>query len=199
MCDLRKAADVFEKRGFSVQVFETADEAAAYLCTAIRGKTVGFGGSMTLKQMGLYKKLIEAGNIVSDHMCVPSPDATELSRHTRVYLTSANAVALTGELINIDGRGNRIAQSVYGSEMVYFIVGVNKLTPDLTAGIHRAKNIAAPLNARRLGRKTPCAVHADRCYNCSSPERICRATMIIDHPMMGQTTEIVFINQELGY
>jgi hypothetical protein len=199
MSDLQKAADIFQKRGFQVKCFETANEAADYLCAAHKGTSIGMGGSVTFMQMGLYEKLIAAGNSVVSHNIVPGPDTIEMERHVKVYLTSANAVTETGEIINIDGRGNRIAQSVFGSSKVYFIVGVNKLTPDLPSGLDRAKNIASPLNARRLNKKTPCAVKADKCYDCSSPERICRSTMITTHPMTGLEAEIIFINQELGY
>ena len=93
---------------------------------------------------------------------------------TEVYLSSVNGLAETGELINIDGAGNRVASTLFGHKRVYFVVGANKIAPDYDAALWRARNIAAPKNAQRLKRKTPCAVKADRCYDCSSPERICR-------------------------
>jgi len=199
MADLQKTMDVFSKKGFTVKHFATADEACGYLCEQNKGTTIGFGGSMTLKEMGLYKKLIEAGNVVASHTDVPGAPSVQLERHVKVYITSANAITATGEIINIDARGNRIAQSVYGSEKVYFVVGANKLTDDLESGIWRAKNIASPKNAQRLHKKTPCAVKGDKCYNCSSPDRICCATMIIDYKMMDCDMEIIFIDQPLGY
>ena len=117
----------------------------------------------------------------------------------QVYLTSVNALAETGELINIDGFGNRIAASVYGHEKVYFVVGRGKLAGTLDEAVRRARNVAAPLNARRKQCKTPCAVNADRCYDCKSPERICRAMTVIWEPMMGMEAEVVLIDEDLGY
>ena len=110
------------------------------------------------------------------------------------------ALAETGELINIDGTGNRVASTLFGHRRVYFVVGVNKIAPDYDAALWRARNIASPKNAQRLGRKTPCAVKGDRCYNCSSPERICRGLTVLWEPMGGaEVTEVLLINQELGY
>ncbi len=85
-----------------------------------------------------------------------------------MYITSVNGMAETGELINIDGNGNRVASSLYGHKKVWFIVGRNKLAPTYEEALWRTRNIAAPKNAQRLGRKTPCAVHGDRCYDCKS-------------------------------
>lgn len=118
---------------------------------------------------------------------------------TEVYLTSANGVAETGELVNIDGTCNRIASSVYGHKRVYLVVGVNKIEPDYDRALWRARNVAAPKNAQRLGRKTPCAVKADRCYDCKSPERICRGLSVIwGRPTPVETMEVVLIGEELG-
>ena len=118
-----------------------------------------------------------------------------------MYISSANGVAETGELVNIDGTGNRVAATLYGPEKVYFIVGINKLTPTLEAAIWRARNIASPLNAKRLGRKTPCALsEVMKCYDCQSPERICRGMTIHMGPMKGVgETIVVLIDEELGY
>ena len=108
-------------------------------------------------------------------------------------------MAETGELVNIDGTCNRIASSVYGHKRVYFVVGVNKIEPDYDRALWRARNVAAPKNAQRLGRKTPCAVKADRCYDCKSPERICRGLSVIwGRPTPVETMEVVLIGEELG-
>lgn len=190
-----------EARGFYVSCFATAKDAAAYLNTVISGTTVGFGGSMTLKDMGLYESL--AGhNRVSFHWKTDGRDPAEVRREaaeSECYLLSANALAESGEIVNIDGACNRVSSSVYGHKRVFFVVGRNKLAPDLAAAIHRARNVAAPQNAKRLGRKTPCAVHADRCYDCRSPERICRNLSVLYAPSMGVSTEIVLIDEDLGF
>ena len=185
-----------ETRGFSVRTFATAAEAAAYLNEAIDGKTVGFGGSVTLKDMGLYE-LLGSHNEVHWHW-VNGPEERKAAMRTQVYLSSANGLAETGEIINIDGGGNRVASTLYGHEKVYLVIGRNKLAPTYDEALWRARNIASPKNAQRLGRKTPCAVKGDRCYDCKSPDRICRGLVVLWGPMMGMETEVILVDEDLG-
>ena len=190
-----------EDHGFTVKVFDTAAEAADYLDAAIDGTSVSFGGSVTIRDMGLYERLA-AHNRAVWHM---RPDVTDKmteirkAQHTNVYVTSVNALAETGEIINIDGIGNRVAGSLFGRQKVYFIVGKNKLAPTYDEAMWRARNIAAPKNAQRLGKNTPCAVKADRCYNCKSPDRICRGVAILWEPLTGQEAEVILVDEELGF
>ena len=189
-----------ESRGFSVQTFATAAEAADYLDSAIDNTSVGFGGSVTLEQMGLYERL-ERHDRVNWHWrpTVDGADARQAAMTAEHYITSVNGLAETGELINIDGTGNRVASTLYGHKKVWFVVGRNKLAPTYEEALWRARNIAAPKNAQRLGRKTPCAVKADRCYDCKSPERICRGLSVIwGRPTPVETMEVVLIGEELG-
>ena len=185
-----------EARGFSVSTFSTAAEAAAYLDRAIDGTTVGIGGSMTVQQMGLHEKLA-AHNEVHWHW-TDGPEARAKAAHADVYITSANGLTENGEVINIDGAGNRVASTLYGHKRVYFIIGRNKLAPTYDEALWRARNIAAPKNAQRLGKKTPCAVKGDRCYDCKSPDRICRGLVVLWGPSMGVETEIVLVDEDLG-
>ena len=185
-----------EARGFSVSTFSTAAEAAAYLDSAIDGTTVGIGGSMTVQQMGLHEKLA-AHNEVHWHW-TDGPEARAKAAHADVYITSANGLTENGEIINIDGAGNRVASTLYGHKRVYFIIGRNKLAPTYDEALWRARNIAAPKNAQRLGKKTPCAVKGDRCYDCKSPDRICRGRVVLWGPSMGVETEIVLVDEDLG-
>ena len=185
-------------RGYAVRTFATADEAAAYLDGQIDGKTVGFGGSVTLNAMGLYD-LLSRHNTVLWHWKAQDPDAArKAAMNAQVYLASANGLAETGEIVNIDGAGNRVAATLFGHEKVYFVIGRNKLAPTYEEALWRARNIAAPQNARRLGKKTPCAVKGDRCYDCKSPERICRALVTLWEPVMGMETEVLLVDQDLG-
>ena len=185
-----------EDRGFSVRTFATAAEAAAYLNEAIDGKTVGFGGSVTLQDMGLYE-LLGSHNEVHWHW-VNGPEERKAAMGTQVYLSSANGLAETGEIINIDGGGNRVASTLYGHEKVYLVIGRNKLAPTYDEALWRARNIASPKNAQRLGRKTPCAVKGDRCYDCKSPDRICRGLVVLWGAMMGMETEVILVDEDLG-
>ena len=188
-----------EARGFQTSYFPTAEECLIYMNRELDGKTIGFGGSQTVRDMGLFEAL-------SDHnTCIWHWDKTnnvipKEATDAEVYICSLNGVAETGELVNIDGGGNRLASGLFGHRKVYFIIGVNKIAPDLEGAIHRARNIAGPKNARRLNRKTPCAVHADRCYDCKSPERICRALLIYwEKPSLIPEAEIVIVGEELGF
>lgn len=197
-----KVKDNLKARGYEVSCFETAQEAAAYLNTVIDGKSVGFGGSLTLDQLGIYN-MLSSHNLTYSHWYLEEGEsAVEMikrSQDAQIYLSSANGLAESGEIVNIDGRGNRISSIMFGHEKVYLVIGVNKLAPDYDGALYRARNIAAPQNARRLQRKTPCAVKADRCYDCQSPERICRGLFVLWEKPVGMEMEIVLINEELGY
>ena len=185
-----------EARGFSVRTFATAAEAAAYLNETIDGRTVGFGGSVTLKDMGLYE-LLGSHNEVHWHW-VNGQEERKAAMGTQVYLSSANGLAETGEIINIDGSGNRVASTLYGHEKVYLVIGRNKLAPTYDEALWRARNIASPKNAQRLGKKTPCAIKGDRCYDCKSPDRICRGLVVLWGPMLGMETEVILVDEDLG-
>ena len=186
-----------ENRGFAVRAFKTGAEAAAYLDGVIDGRTVGFGGSLTLEQLGLYDALGRHNTVVW-HWKQEADPARREAMFTQVYLTSANGLAETGEILNIDGIGNRVAATLFGHEKVYFVIGRNKVAPTYEEALWRARNIASPQNARRLGKKTPCAVKGDRCYDCKSPERICRGLVTLWGPMMGMETEVLLVDEDLG-
>ncbi len=186
-----------EDRGFQVKVFASGVEAAAYLDGAVDGKSVGFGGSMTLDQLGLYDALGKHNTVVW-HWKQDAGPARREGMFTDVYLSSANGLAETGEIINIDGNGNRVAATLFGHEKVYLVIGRNKLAPTYEEALWRARNIASPKNAQRLGKKTPCAVKGDRCYDCKSPDRICRGLVTLWGPMMGMETEILLVDEDLG-
>ena len=196
MTDWTKLTKNLEERDFTVRTFATKEEASDYLDSQIDGVSVGFGGSMTLKEMGLQERLA-AHNRVIWHW---SDGTIQDAMTTDVYLTSVNGLAETGELINIDGHGNRVASTIYGHEEVWFVVGVNKIAPDLEKALWRARNIASPKNAQRLGKKTPCAAKGDKCYDCDSPERICRVVSThLRKPTAIPTAYVILVEEELGY
>lgn len=191
-----------EKLGYKVSYFDKKEEATEYISDEINGKNVGFGASVTLRDMGLYEKLSENNNVVW-HWNVPQGktefDMRNEARTTDIYISSVNAIAKTGEIINIDGTGNRIAETEFGHKKVYLIAGVNKVAENFETALHRARNVAAPKNAQRLNRKTPCAVKGDKCYNCNSPERICRALSVFWCKPSSCEYEVILINENLGY
>lgn len=197
MATFEKVEQNLRQRGYAVRTFATADEAAAYLDSQIDGKTVGFGGSVTLDTMGVYD-LLARHNTVLWHWKTQDPTVRREALTAQVYLTSANGLAETGEILNIDGAGNRVAATLFGHEKVYFVIGRNKLAPTYEEALWRARNIAAPRNAQRLQKKTPCAVKGDRCYDCKSPERICRGLVTLWEPMIGMEAEVLLVDQDLG-
>jgi len=196
MTDWTKLTENLEQRGFTPKVFATAKEAADYLDKEIDGVSVGFGGSMTVQEMGLYPRLASHNNTVWHW----SQAGLEEAITTDVYICSVNGLAETGEIINIDGTGNRVASTLFGHKRVYLVVGRNKIAPDYDKALWRARNIASPKNAQRLGMKTPCAVKGDKCYDCKSPQRICRALVVLwEKPKGIEAMEVILIDEELGY
>lgn len=188
----------FEKHGFSTQLFPDREKTVAYLCKTLDKQTIGFGGSVTLKEMGLYEALAE-NNAVVWHNRIAAFEVRRLANSARVYIPSANAVSETGEIVNIDGTGNRVAMTAFGPETCYFVVGKNKIVPSLADAMDRCRNVAAPRNAQRLNAKTPCARNGDKCYDCDSPDRICAVTVIHSRVPRGMRCEIIFVDEELGY
>ena len=195
MADMERVRKNLEERGFQTSCFATAKEAADYLDAQIDGATVGIGGSMTIQAMGLSERLSKHNEVIWHW------EGGELRRAmlADVYLTSVNGLAETGEIVNIDGNCNRVAASMFGPKRVYYVVGINKIAPDFEKALWRARNVAAPKNAQRLGKKTPCAVKADRCYDCKSPERICRGLSVLWRKPTGfEQAEVVLLEEELG-
>ena len=197
MADFKTVEKNLTDRGFAVKTFATKEETAAYLNETVDGTTVGIGGSATAKEMGLYDSL-SAHNEVHWHW-VNGPEDRIPAMNTEVYITSANGLAETGEIINIDGAGNRVASTLFGHKRVIFVIGSNKLAPDYDQALWRARNIAAPKNAQSKNMPTPCAVKGDRCYDCKSPSRICRALVVLWEAMMGFQQEVLLVDEPLGF
>lgn len=200
--ELEKTAAALRKKGYDVTICNTAAEAADYLDGRVDGKTVGFGDSVTLETLGLYDRLRAHNTVFDPKHCPEGEDFWATARKTLltdVFFTSVNAVAETGEMVNIDGTGNRVAGSLFGHDRVYFAAGKNKIVPTLDEAVWRARNVAAPQNSARHGFKTPCAVKRDHCYDCAAPDRICCGQMIYYRKMRFIEMEVVLIDEELGF
>ena len=187
----------FENHEFHVSFFDTGAEAAQYLLTQIKDTTVATGGSMTMQALGLFDAL-KAQNKYYSHTPKEDLEAFREELSADVFICSANGVSETGEIVNIDGTCNRVAGTIYGHNRVYLIVGKNKIVPTLADAIVRAKEVASPPNCKRLNRNTPCAV-TGKCIDCNSPERICHVTVIEERPPRHLYTEVVFVDEELGF
>lgn len=197
---LNELANRLTKLGYTARVFSTAQEAKDYLLESIpQSDTVGVGGSMTVRQLGLAEALRRRGQQVYWHWDSDDANAARKGAASAdTYLCSANAVTESGKIVNIDGYGNRLAATLYGTGKVYMIVGKNKLAGDLDAAMDRIKNVSCPANAKRLGLNTPCAV-LGHCTDCSSPQRMCRATLIFDRKPNAHPIEVLLVDEELGF
>ena len=199
MADLEKTGKNLENRGFRVHRFASGAEAAEFLGQPLHGTSIGIGGSVTIDTLGVYDRLC-GSNEVFWHWKNHAPETRERAGKAETYLCSANGVSENGEIVNIDGFGNRVAGTIYGPERVFLVVGRNKIAPDLTGAIDRARNIAAPLNARRLNRHTPCAVGEPRCRDCRSPEKICGVmTVFFMPPTSIKEFHVILVDEDLGY
>jgi len=190
------------EKGYSVKECQTKSEVADYLDKILDNTTIGIGGSMTVEELGVYDKLVTHNevawhwNVKSD---IPPEKRVQKAAEAKVYITSANGIAESGEIVNIDGNGNRVASTIFGHEKVIFVIGENKIAENLEKAIWRARNIASPKNAQRLKRKTPCAVKGDKCYDCKSPERICRALSVFWTRPYSAEMEVILVHESLGY
>lgn len=191
-----------EKKGYIVNSFDNKEAACEFLNKQLDNKVIGIGGSQTVKEMGLYDTLHKHNEVYwhdnkPDNLTVM--ETRQMAIKAPIYISSVNGISEDGIIINIDFTGNRVAAISFGPEDVYLIIGVNKIASDYDAALYRARNIAGPLNARRLNRKTPCAINADKCYDCQSPERICRNLSVLWTRPMGANYHIILIDEKLGY
>ena len=199
-----RTMEAFRRNRYDVSRFAERTAAADHLAAEIRGKRVGFGDSETLRALSLYERLSEHNEVIDPPRAghVGGIEAFLAAGRealmTDVFLLSANAITEEGQILNMDGAGNRVAGSLFGHEKTYFVVGINKLVPDIAAGIERIHSIAAPRNAHRKGKKTPCAKDGTRCYDCAALERICNALTIHYKKMSYRPMELVLIEEELG-
>lgn len=201
--EIQSVIKALENNRYSVSYFTSNVEAAGYLNSSLDHVVIGFGDSETLSQMRLYEKLSTHNTVYDPKQNKNNNEFLDIAKKcltTEVYLTSVNAMSETGELVNIDGTGNRVAGSLFGHKKVYYVIGTNKIESNLEKAIWRARNIAAPQNAKRLGLRTPCAIKGDHCYNCSSPDRICNALTIYWKKMNDvDDVEIILIDENLGF
>lgn len=191
-----------ESYGYKVSCFETKEDAAKYLYESIKGKQIGMGGSVSIEQMNLFSILSE-NNTVYSHAHLPEgktvQEIRKIASASEVYICSVNGIAETGEIVNIDNTGNRVGATTWGPEVVYLLVGRQKIQKNLEQAIWYARNVAAPKNAQRLKMKTPCAAKADKCYDCNSPQRICRNLTVFWRQPTGCKYEIILVNENLGF
>ena len=199
--DYSALSKALSARRFLPEVFDTAEEAKAAALAIIGGKSVGIGGSATVRDMGLVEALQANGNEVWWHW-LAAKEAKQAARDKAlmadVYMCSANALTTDGRLVNIDGTGNRAAGLIYGPHEVVVIVGKNKIVNGLDDAVDRIKRDACPANARRLGLDTPCA-RTGQCYDCRTAARMCNVTFILEAPTRPvKAFHVLIVKEDLG-
>jgi L-lactate utilization protein LutB len=193
-----------KKNGFDAHFFEGDEEARdAVVDMVSQYGSFGFGGSATTHALEIPGRLLSMGKEVLDHNH-PGISA-EQSLDTRYkqlgcdcFLCSANAIAATGEIVNVDGVGNRTASMTFGPGKVVVIAGMNKVTPDLDSALKRIREVAAPMRAKSLGIDTPCA-KTGICNDCRTPSRICNVTTILHRRPALTDVSVVLVNRSLGF
>jgi hypothetical protein len=199
-----KTVEALNKNGFEAVYFDTAEKAAEYIVREAESATsIGFGGSMSVSDLKVQERLAEGGKEILNHGrpgLSPEERQEVMRRQHRcdLFLSGTNAVTVSGILVNIDAIGNRVGSMFFGPGKVIVVAGRNKIVEgDVGDAIKRAKEWACPSNARRLNYRTPCA-ETGQCVDCSSPERICRVTTIIEKKPKYTDLRILVVNENMG-
>lgn len=187
------------RNGFNFKTFKNILEVKEELLSKINIKeTVGIGGSITVQEIGIYEELKGRGNEVYWHWRKDVENPTAKAINADTYITSTNALTMDGKLVNMDGNGNRVSSMIFGHKDVYIIVGKNKICKDYDEARERIRSTAAPMNAKRLNLNTPCT-HTGKCMDCDSPDRICKAEVILHKKPGAMNINIYLIDEVLGY
>lgn len=192
------------KNGFTTQYVATSGEARDLVASYVRpGMTVGFGGSESLRSIGIPEKVRALGAEVLDHNATGIDETRKLEiRRAQLtcdlFLSSSNAVTLEGDIVNVDGGGNRVAALTFGPKKTVVIMGTNKIVRDLDAAFRRIEMTASPMNNRRLNRPNPC-VKAGTCQDCQSETRICRVYHVLRRRPLYSDFVVIIVGEPLGY
>ena len=192
------------RNGFEARFVPTPEAACRELLTMISEyESFGFGGSETIREIGIISELNGMGKTIHDHWQADlAPDEVQAARLAQgrcdCFLCSANAISAGGEIVNVDGIGNRVAAMTYGPRKVIIAAGINKIVPDLDQALARVRQTAGPMRAKSLGMETPCA-ETGQCADCRSPQRICRITTILHRCPMQTDVAVILVGADLGY
>ncbi len=193
-----------QKRNMEGYFAETKEEAVKLIMERFLtpGKSVCYGGSMTLTESGLMEALDRSGCVVYDRKAAKTPEETRQMKANMInsdyFLMSTNAITLDGELVNIDGFANRVSFLCYGPESVLILAGMNKVVSSVEDGVRRVRDQASPPNAVRLDKRTPCAV-SGRCGDCYSEDCICSQIVVTRRSSIKDRIKVILVAEELGY
>jgi len=193
----------FQQRKIAVKWFNSFEEITHYLSSEIpMDASIGIGNSQTLKKMKILEAFLTKGNVVYDKTIGKTHEEVKSLKRkallTDYYISSANAISEDGRIINIDHSGNRVAAMHYGPEKVFLIIGKNKIESTYVEALKRARNIAAPLNAKRARMNPPC-VKVGKCVDCLSQERVCNFISIIEGQHVEGRLTVLIANEEAGF
>ncbi len=203
---VKRTIEALKNNGFNAIYTKTSEEALEKILQLIpKGSLVGIGGSVTIRDIGLVDALVKRGDRLAENWLKKySPEEDLAIRKQQltadVFLTSSNAITEDGELINIDGSGNRIAAMTFGPKKVIVVAGINKIVKDAYEGIERIRNVSAPMNVKRVGGKTPCVVtgYCDL-DECEPPNRHCHIINIMEKRPTKTDTTVVIVGEDLGF
>lgn len=192
-----------EKRNMTAYYCDSKDSCREKVLEIIGdNKSVSWGGTMSMKDCGIAEALSENTTLnILDRAKQPADKMKEFFKEVSAcdyYIMGTNAITLDGELVNIDGNGNRLASLIFGPEHVIVIAGMNKVSADVPEALHRVRNIASPPNTVRLNKNTPCAVDG-RCHDCYSPDCICNQVVITRRSREKERIIVLLVNDNLGF
>ena len=189
-----------ESRNMSGYYAANREEALALALSLIpKGASVSMGGAVSAHEIGLVEAVKGPDYRFIDRDAISDKRAAMLAAYDAdVFLSSANAITEDGVMVNIDGNANRVSAIAQGPKKLIFIVGMNKVCPDVDAAMKRARNVAAPINAQRFGLSTPCA-KTGACMNCKSPDTICCQFLITRYSRHAGRIHVILVNDNLGF
>ena len=209
---VKKTIEALKANNMEAFFVKTKEEAKALALSLLnKGETLSCGGSVTLTETGIFTALKSGDYNFLDRSVegLKAEDINKIYRDTffaDTYLTSANALTEKGELINVDGNANRVSAIAFGPKQVIVVVGINKIVKNIEEGIKRVKQIAAPLNTKRLGKNTPCSktgvcigLNGDLADGCKSPDRICCDYVISAFQRQKNRIKVIICEENLGY
>lgn len=191
-----------KSRHFDAYYCDTKEEALAKALELIpEGSTVGWGGAMSAQQIGLMSALNSGNyNTIDRDRCTTAEAKAQAAKDCMfadVFLTGANALSMDGQMVNIDGMGNRVAAIIYGPGSVLVIAGMNKVMDTLEAAINRARTVAAPMNKQRFDSVTPCGV-TGTCADCKAEACICNHIVVTRHCRPAGRIKFILVGEALG-
>lgn len=192
-----------QARHFDAYYCDTREEALAKALELIpEGASVGWGGAISAEQIGLMDAVHGGNYRAIDRALAKTPEEREEMMRdclfADVFLTGANALSLDGQMVNIDGQGNRVAAIVYGPKSIIVVAGMNKVEDTLEAAITRARTVAAPMNNQRFNNDNPCSV-TGTCGNCKNMTCICNQILVTRHCRPVGRIKFILVGEELGF